>query len=63
MEISSRGRLIRGELDRREAASQRWRESEWVLAVLRSKSGTPVTHPDKETLVDWFSKLPDQRPV
>ena len=46
------------ESDRREAASQRWRESEWVLAVLRSNSGTPVTHPDKETIVDWYSKLP-----
>ena len=51
------------DLGRREAAWQRWHESEWVLAVLRSKSGTPLTHPDKETLVDWFSKLPDQRPV
>ena len=46
------------ESGRREAARQRWQESEWILAVLRSKSGTPVTKPDEETIVVWYSKLP-----
>ena len=38
-------------------AQERWKESEWVLGILRSRSAKPTSEPEEAQLLEWHARL------
>ena len=38
-------------------ARERWKESEWLLGMLRSRSAVEPKQPDDDELTEWFERL------
>lgn len=57
MNADARKNRFEAELDHLAQARELWRESEWVVECLRSKSGTPLKELAEEEIVEWHRKV------
>jgi len=60
MNAETKRNRFEAELDQRARALDNWRESEWVVDCLRSKSGASLKELGEEEIVEWHRTINHQ---